>query len=243
MKISIAIIFLLTIVLCSCTGTRYSSESISKDVDFENINLIEITKYETFLNKESDTSFNEFVFNEIIVDSVFVDLTIKDSKHLKSKLKYFLETFPKSRPEPYEEKELIKFKKVYLARNKIDTLDIDSVYNMSRKKRGTRNILSYRYRIRVNFHSEDEESLSIWKYADNIISYSFCCTDFKNDILYKTFKGYTAYSIEYILDIEFQKRFIELFNSVLSYYNKTNGTDYPLLDVEYEIWNGIISDY
>lgn len=235
-------ILCLTLILSSCTGSRYSSESILKQVDFENIESIEIDYYYTELNKSSDTSYNEYVSRDIINKPINIELNNNAANSLKNSIKYFLNNFPDSRKEPYKKDELIVFKKNYLRTIDNDTFDIDSIYNMSRKKRGTRNILSYRYSMRLNFHSEDEKSLSIWKSNDNIVSYSFCCTDYKNNWIYKITKGYDAYSLEYILDIEFQRRYIEMFNSILSYYNRTNGTDYPLLDVEYEIWSGIISD-
>ena len=240
MKISIAIIFLLSIILCSCTGSRYSSETILKEVDFDNIDSIKIQSYRSVLRRESDTALKELIIDKIIDQPITIELN-KDS--LKNRIKHFLNSFPESRGIPYDKSELIAFKKDYLRKKNIDTLDIDSLYNIPRKKWATRNIISYEYSITFYFQKEDEESLFMWKLGDNVINYSFCCTDNENDILYRTFKGYTAYSTEYILDIEFQKRYIELFNSVLSYYNKTNRTDYPLLDVDYEIWSGIIRDY
>lgn len=222
--------------MVSCTGSRYSSESTLGSVDFENIDSISIFKYSSSIYSDTAKSFNSLVYTRIMDTTKAIVVKDKDTL-LKKKIVDFFNSIPDSRPRAFLPDSLLVFKKRNLNKMGIDTLDIDSVYNMVRKGR---NVISYNYTLRFHFKNESEESISFNKEKDNVISYSFCCTN-KDSWMFNTMKTYSKYSIEYILDIEFQKKFVHLFNDILAKYNEANGTDFPLLDVDYEVWSGIIS--
>ena len=227
--------------MVSCTGSRYSSRYVLNEINLKGLESIEIIKYHMQVNNEIENKNFSKQSTRFIDSTILINYknVIKDS--LKNELAEFFKNFPESRSKPYQNKELIIIKKNYLNSKNIDTINIDSIYQLPREVRANRNIEAFYYRMKFNFNSTEYESLLIGNFGDNIISYGFCCKDYESNILYRTFKGYTAYTTEYILDIEFQKRFVGLFNDILTKYNETNGTDYPLLDVDYEVWSGIIS--
>jgi hypothetical protein len=212
-------------------------------VDFENVDSISINKYSSSIYSDTATTYVTKVYTRII--DTTKSIVVKDTDTLlKKKIVDFFNSIPDSKTRYYSTDSLRAFKKRYLKKMGIDTLDIDSIYNMPRKLKKRRNVISYNYSLRFHFRDEAEESISFYSSDDNVISYSFCCIDYHSWMyrnIYKYMKNYSVYGKEYILDIEFQKRFVHLFNEVLAKYNETNGTDYPLLDVDYEVWSGIIS--
>ncbi|MFN3194314.1 MAG: hypothetical protein ACE364_00015 [Chlorobiota bacterium] len=237
------IIILTALLMVSCTGSRYSSESTLGSIDFENIDSVSILRYGKSIKSDTTTSYSTLIYTDIIDTTKHLQLVDKDSL-LKNKIMNLFYYMPDSKPKYFLPDSLMSFKKRYLKDTGIDTLDIDSIYNMPRSLRKIRNIVSFEYTIKIHFRNESEESIYFYNEGDNVISYSFCCENREswiNKNLLKHMKNYSKYSREYILDIEFQKRFVHLFNDILAKYNETNGTDYPLLDVDYEVWSGIIS--
>ncbi|MFN3194315.1 MAG: hypothetical protein ACE364_00020 [Chlorobiota bacterium] len=235
------IIILTALLMVSCTGSRYSSDDVLEELNFEEIDSLHISQYFIKYNKLEPDSESSSNITNYFDEPLFIENLTDSSSYFKERIFSLLKEMPVSRAMPYKEYELIEFKKRYIDSSKIEAINIDSIYQLSRKERSNRNINANFYRITLSINSEDYERLSIRYFGDNIIAYGFCCTDYKSDILYRTFKGYTAFTAEYVLDIEFQKRFVGLFNDILTKYNETNGTDYPLLDVDYEVWSGIIS--
>lgn len=228
--------------MVSCTGSRYSSEAFLQNYKSKNIDSVSIDTYYSLKYKYSDTSLNKKELIQIITNPIIIHLNENSDKSLNNDLNHFLEIIPNSTEIPYSQNELIKFKKNYLQSNSIDTLNVDSLYNLPISVQMQRNLLSYRYGLTIYFSSQNNRFLTIWKSNDNTFTYSFCCKN-DNDWFVNNLKGYYLFSKEYVLDIEFQKRFVRLFNDILTKYNETNGTDYPLLDVDYEVWSGIIRDH
>lgn len=244
MSILKTIITLLSLfLLTSCIGSRYSSDLVLNFVDFENVDSVSILRYGKSIKSDTVTSYSTLIYTDIIDTTKHIQLVDKDSL-LKNKILNLFYYMPDSKSSYYLPDSLVSFKKRYLKTTGIDTLDIDSIYNMPRSLRKIRNIVSYEYTIKIHFKNESEESIYFYNEGENVISYSFCCENrdsWINKNILKYMKNYSEYSKEYILDIEFQKRFVRLFNDILAKYNETNGTDYPLLDVDYEVWSGIIS--
>jgi len=230
-------------LLTSCIGSRYSSDLVLNFVDFENVDSISINKYSSSIYSDTATTYVTKVYTRIIDTTKAIVVKDKDTL-LKKKIVDFFNSIPDSRPRAYLPDSLLSFKRSYLKKMGIDTLDIDSIYDMPIKQRKRRNVIFYGYSLEFHFKDEAEESIYFYNYDDNVISYSFCCIDYHSWMyrnIYKYMKNYSVYGREYVLDIEFQKRFVRLFNDILTKYNETNGTDYPLLDVDYEVWSGIIS--
>lgn len=212
-------------------------------VDFENVDSISISNYGSSIFSDTAKSFTSKVYTRIMDTTKSIEVKDTDTL-LKKKIVDFFNSIPDSRPRAFLPDSLLSFKRSYLNKMGIDTLDIDSVYNMPRKLKKRRNVISYNYSLRFHFRDEAEESISFYSSDDNVISYNFCCIDYQSWMyknIYKYMKNYSKYGREYVLDIEFQKKLVLLFNQVLAKYNETNGTDYPLLDVDYEVWSGIIS--
>ena len=227
-------------LLTSCYSSRYSSDLVLNFVDFENVDSISISNYGSSIFSDTAKSFTSKVYTRIMDTTKSIEVKDTDTL-LKKKIVDFFNSIPDSRPRAFLPDSLLSFKRSYLNKMGIDTLDIDSVYNMVRKGR---NVISYNYTLRFHFRDEAEESISFHSSKNNVISYSFCCIDYHSWMyrnIYKYMKNYSVYGIEYVLDIDFQKKLVLLFNQVLAKYNETNGTDYPLLDVDYEVWSGIIS--
>ncbi|MFN3194316.1 MAG: hypothetical protein ACE364_00025 [Chlorobiota bacterium] len=231
------------LLLTSCYSSRYSSDLVLNFVDFENVDSISISNYGSSIYSDTATTYTTMVYTRLIDTTKSIEVNESDTL-LKNKIVDFFNSIPDSRPRAFLPDSLLSFKKRYLNKMGIDTLDIDSVYNMPRKLRKQRNVIFYSYSLEFHFKDEAEESIYFYNYDDNVISYSFCCIDYHSWMyrnIYKYMKNYSVYGREYILDIEFQKRFVRLFNDILTKYNEINGTDYPLLDVDYEVWSGIIS--
>ena len=225
--------------MVSCTGSRYSSDDVLEDIKVNKIDSVAIILYSSSIFSDTATSYSTSVYEKIIDSTIVVPFSESDSL-MNDEIVYFLNSVPDSKSKLFARETLINFKKAILKNKGIDSLNIDSIYNMPRELRKKRNIISNSYFIKLYSDQFDAESMSFYSGEDNVVSYTFCCTD-DDKWIYKKTKNYTAYSEQYILDIEFQKRFVNLFNDILTKYNETNGTDYPLLDVDYEVWSGIIS--